>query len=90
MVIILSLVKHVHFLTESVMEDQKQTSEEEQIQDSGRKNRTFVSKCLNLHWPLYVVSPIMFHRTNMVKFNTSFRNNTSKVNVFELVLFFIL
>ena len=82
MVIILSLVKYVHFLTESVMEDQKQTSEEEQTQDSGRKNkRTFVSKCLNLHCPLYVVFPIMFHRTNEVKFNISFRNNTSKVNV---------
>lgn len=82
MVIILSLVKYVHFLTESVMEDQKQTSEEEQIQDSGRKHkRTFVSKCLNLHCPLYIVSPIMFHRTNEVKFNISFRNNTSKINV---------
>ena len=82
MVIKLSLVKYVHFLTESVMEDQKQTSEEEQIQDSGRKNkRTFVSKRLNLHCPLYIVSQIMFHRTNEVKFNISFRNNTSKVNV---------
>ena len=73
----------MHFLTESVMEDQKQTSEEEQIQDSGKKNKgTFVSKFLNLHWLVYDASPIMFHRTNKVKFNITFKNNTSKANVF--------
>ncbi|KAL6091071.1 hypothetical protein STEG23_008736, partial [Scotinomys teguina] len=32
-------VKHVHFLTESVTENQKQTSEEEQSQHSGRRTK---------------------------------------------------
>lgn len=69
MLIELSLVKYVLFVIESVMEDQKHTSEEEQTQHSGRKNtQPYVSKYLNLHYILFVVSTIMFQRSNEVKY----------------------
>lgn len=69
MLIELSLVKYMFFVTESVIKDQKHTSEEEQTQHSGRNNkRPFVSKYLNLHCILFVVSTIMFQRSNQVKY----------------------
>lgn len=74
----------MHLSTETVMEDQKQTPEEEQKQHSGGKTkRSFVSKSLNLNYTLYAVSTIMFHRPSKVKFNITFKINTSKGNVLD-------
>lgn len=67
--ILVRLVKYVHLSTETSMEDQKQTSEEEQKQYSGGKIKwPFVSKYLNLYYCLnHAIFTIMFHRPNKVK-----------------------
>lgn len=74
MLILVRLLKYVHLSTEAGIEDQKQTSEEEQKQYSGGKIKwPFVSKYLNLDYCLnHAIFTIMFHRPNKVKFNITF------------------
>lgn len=73
MLTVVRLVKYVCFSTETVMEEQKQTSEEEQTQHNGRKIKwSFVSGYLNLYYCLnHAVSAIMFHRAKN-KLNITF------------------